>query len=263
LNINKITNHNLDLEFILSNSSWVSIENKTGGNKRKIDISDLINIDVINKIINEIKGSSQTFEIPDFNIIQDSLGLNIVKGGNSNQKADILLDISNDIIVKENEGFGIKSYLGSKPTLLNASGNTNFIFKVKNLDKRYIDEINEIDTLTKLKDRLKKIEELGGTLEYVGAEKESMEFNLKMVDSEMPKVVGDMLICFYKERVSSLKDIAKKIVKTNSKDEVKLLENKLKKFLIDILLGFFAGSKWDGTYESNGTIVMKNNGDCL
>ena len=37
----------------------------------------------------------------------------------------------------------------------------------------------------------------------------------------------------------------------------------LKKFLIDILLGFFAGSKWDGTYESNGTIVMKNNGDCL
>ncbi len=263
LNINKITNHNLDLEFILSNSSWVSIENKTGGNKREIDISDLINIEVINKIINEIKGSSQTFEIPDFNIIQDSLGLNIVKGGNSNQKADILLDISNDIIVKENEGFGIKSYLGSKPTLLNASGNTNFIFKVNNLDKRYIDEINEIDTLTKLKDRLKKIEELGGTLEYVGAEKESMEFNLKMVDSEMPKVVGDMLICFYKERVSSLKDIAKKIVKTNSKDEVKLLENKLKKFLIDILLGFFAGSKWDGTYESNGTIVMKNNGDCL
>ena len=262
-NINKITNHNLDLDFILSDTSWISIENKIGGDIRKINVSELINIDVINKIIDEIKGSSQTFEIPDFNIIQDSLGLNIIKGGNSNQKADILLDISNDIVVKEKEGFGIKSYLGSKPTLLNASGNTNFIFKVKNLNKKYIDEINEIETSTKLKDRLKMIEELGGTLEYVGAEKESMEFNLKMVDSEMPKVVGDMLICFYKERVSSLKEISKKIVKTGNKDEIKLLENKLKKFLIDILLGFFAGSKWDGTYESNGTIVMKNNGDCL
>ena len=262
-NINKITNHNLDLEFVLSENSWVSVESKHGGEKRKINISELITVDIINKIMNEIKGASQTFEITDFNIIQDTLGLNIIKGGNSNQKADILLDISNDFIAKENEGFGIKSYLGSKPTLLNASGNTNFIFKINNLDKKHIDEINEIETSTKIKDRLTKIEELGGLFEYIGAEKESMEFNLKMVDSDMPRVVGEMLLCFYKKRVSSLKDISKNIVKTNNKDEIALLENMLKKFLIDILLGFFAGSKWDGTYESNGTIVMKNNGDCL
>ncbi len=186
-----------------------------------------------------------------------------IKGENSNQKADILLDIENDIIQKEKEGFGIKSYLGSKPTLLNASGNTNFIFKIKGLEKSnktIIDKINEIDTKTKLKDRINKIEELGGTFEYVGAEKETMDFNLKMIDSQMPQLIGEILLCFYKERISSMEKITKKITGKN-KDEEFLLQNKIKNLLISILLGFFAGTKWNGSYQSNGTIVMKNNGD--
>lgn len=183
---------------------------------------------------------------------------------NSNQKADILLNIENDLIVKEDEGFGIKSYLGSKPTLLNASGNTNFIFKINGLNKIFLDEINAIDTATKLKDRINKIEALGGTFEYVGAEKDTMDFNLKMVDSQMPQIIGKVLLCFYKDRISSLKAISKKLLEKNTnQDDEMLLNNKLKKLLIDILLGFFAGSKWDGSYESNGTIVMKNNGDCV
>lgn len=188
-----------------------------------------------------------------------------IKGGNSNQKADILLDIENEIIQKENEGFGIKSYLGSKPTLLNASGNTNFIFKIKGLEKNnktIIDEVNKINTKTKLKDRINKIEELGGSFEYVGAEKETMDFNLKMIDSQMPQLIGEILLCFYKERVSSIEKITKKIVGKN-KDEEILLKNKIKNLLISILLGFFAGTKWDGSYQSNGTIVMKNDGDCV
>lgn len=190
-----------------------------------------------------------------------------LKGGNSNQKADILLDIENEIIQKENEGFGIKSYLGSKPTLLNASGNTNFIFKIKGIEKvknskTIIDEVNQINTKTKLKDRINKIEELGGTFEYVGAERETMEFNLKMIDSQMPQLIGQILLCFYKERVSSLEKITKKITGKNEDDEL-LLENKIKNLLVSILLGFFAGTKWNGSYESNGTIVVKNNGDCV
>jgi DNA (cytosine-5)-methyltransferase 1 len=195
-----------------------------------------------------------------------------IKGGNSNQKADILLDIENEIIQKENEGFGIKSYLGSKPTLLNASGNTNFIFKIKGLEKlvgkgnkTIIDEVNQINTKTKLKDRINKIEELGGTFEYVGAERDTMDFNLKMIDSGMPQLIGEVLLCFYKERISSIDKITKKIIgkKENNKQEEILLKNKIKNLLVNILLGFFAGTNWDGSYQSNGTIVMKNNGDCV
>ena len=157
------------------------------------------------------------------------------------------------MIVKENEGFGIKSYLGSKPTLLNASGNTNFIFKINGINKSHLDEINAIDTATKLKDRINKIEELGGSFEYIGAERDTMDFNLKMVDSEMPQIIGKILLCFYKERVSSLTEITQKLLKGNHiADAEILLTSKIKKLLVDVLLGFFAGSKWNGSYEANG-----------
>ena len=264
MKINKVTTHNLELEFLLSNHSTVTIKNKIDKSEREVNVSEIISPAIINLLIDKIKDSSQTFEIPGFNIIQDTLGFNVIKGGNSNQKADILLNIENDLIVKENEGFGIKSYLGSKPTLLNASGNTNFIFKINGIKKSYLDEINAINTATKLKDRINKIEELGGSFEYIGAERDIMDFNLKMVDSEMPQIIGKILLCFYKERVSSLKEITVKLLKGNDDADAKiLLISKIKKLLIDALLGFFAGSKWNGSYEANGTIVMKNNGDCL
>ena len=262
--INKVTTHNLDIEFLLSNLSSITVKNKHSKSEKKINIDEIINPSIIHLLIDKIKDSSQTFDIPEFRIVQDNLGFNVVKGGNSNQKADILLDIETDSLSKENEGSGIKSYLGSKPTLLNASGNTNFIFKINGINKSLIDEINAISTATKLKDRINKIEEYGGKFEYVGAERDAMDFNLRMVDSEMPQIIGKILLCFYKERVSSLKDIARKMLTENhSLDSEILLTNKLKKLLIDILLGFFSGSKWNGSYESNGTIVMKNNGDCL
>ncbi len=262
--INKITTHNLDMEFLLSNLSTITLKNKKDKSEKKINISDVISPVIINLLISQVKNSSQTFDIPEFSIIQDTLGFNVIKGGNSNQKADILLDIENNVIVKENEGFGIKSYLGSKPTLLNASGNTNFIFKINGLNKSFLDEINAINTPTKLKDRINKIEELGGIFEYVGAEKDTMDFNLRMVDSEMPQTIGKILLCFYKERISSLSKISKKLsAKDPNSDNELLLTNKIKKLLVDILLGFFAGTKWNGSYESNGTIVMKNDGDCV
>ena len=262
--INKVTTKNQDRDFLLSDLSTITIRDKKDKSERKINISNIINPAIITLLIDKIKESSQTFEIPDFDIIQDTLGLHVVKGGNSNQKADIVLDIENDTIVKEDEGFGIKSYLGSKPTLLNASGNTNFIFKINGINKTYLDEINAISSPTKLKDRIKCIENLGGSFEYIGAERDTMDFNLRMVDSEMPQIIGKILLYFYKERISSISEITQKLLQDskNPDDEV-LLKNKIKKLLIDALLGFFSGSKWNGVYEANGAIIMKNNGDCL
>ena len=92
-----------------------------------------------------------------------------------------------------------------------------------------------------------------------------MDFNLKMVDSDMPQIIGKVLLCFYKERISSLQEISEKLLigSKNIDTDTLLLTSKLKRLLVDILLGFFAGTQWNGAYESNGTIVMKNNGDCI
>jgi DNA (cytosine-5)-methyltransferase 1 len=267
--ISKISTSNLEYDFLIIDKDNIQSKSKKNQETRDINISNLLTPSILTELKNRIVESSSTFEVPSFEIVQNELGFTVVKGGNSNQKADILLDISNKQINKKNEGFGIKSFLGSKPTLLNASGNTNFIFKVDGFDKTKLDEVNAIDTTYKLKDRLEFIHEFGGQLIYVGAEKETMTYNLKMVDSYMPQIIGYVLLAFFKERISSIPKIIDyihkegKLQKEINYSDKDFLESKIKNLLFDILLGFFAGSKWDGSYESNGTIVMKNTGDCL
>lgn len=268
-NVKKVTTRNLNLDFCIIDKSTVQSVDIVTGEKQEIDLSELLSEENLNSIKTSIIDGKRTFTIPQFEIIQKTLGFDVIKGGTSSQKSDIVLDIQNDEIEREHEGFGIKSYLGSKPTLLNASGNTNFIFKIDNLDASKIDEVNSIDTRTKLKDRILFIEKLGGRFSYVGAEKETMEHNLKVSDSLMPKIVGHLLMSFYKHRISKPAKIINKIHKDGvlnaeinygNKD---LLEIKVKRLLVDILLGFFAGKKWDGNYLANGTIVMKKSGDCV
>lgn len=268
-NITKITTRNLDLDFFIVDKSTIKAINTISNTSKIINISDVLSEKNLEEVLQAIKNGKATFEIPKFEIIQSSLGFNVIKGGNSNQKSDIVLDIKNQQFQKENEGFGIKSYLGSKPTLLNASGNTNFIFEVKGVETSKMDDINQIKTKTKLKDRIHYIEELGGKLVYIGAEKETMEHNLKISDSLMPKIVGHLLLSFYKKRISKLTKIVEDIHEVGllneeiNYGEKTTLEIKVKRLLIDILLGFFAGRKWNGEYLANGTIVMKKTGDCV
>lgn len=265
--VNKISTKNLDLEFIPLGKNIVKSIDSNNQEENKIDINEIITVESLNNIAKQIKEATGTFEIEDFKVIQNALGFSIVKGGTSSQKADIVLDIEHSSFVKENEGFGIKSYLGSKPTLLNASGNTNFLFEVNSLNENKIAQINSINTTTKLKDRIQAIIENGATLKYLKAEKDTMNYNLKMVDSLLPEIIGYLLIAFYGHRISKLPDIVNylcehtDILKALNIDDKAMLENKLKKFLVDILLGFFAGTKWDGSYESSGTIVVKQSGD--
>ncbi len=142
--VTKVTGKNIDLDFLLINQDQIMIINKNTETVKTIEIGQRINSNILNNLVAYIKAGKATFTIPDFEVIQDALGLTVIKGGTSSQKADIILDIQNELIVKENEGFGIESYLGSKPTLLNASGNTNFKFEIKNLSWDKVDEINGI-----------------------------------------------------------------------------------------------------------------------
>jgi DNA (cytosine-5)-methyltransferase 1 len=268
-NLKKVTTRNLDLDFYIIDKSTIKSINNVTKENNQIDISELLSEENLDLIKDSIINGKRTFTIPEFDIIQKSLGFDVVKGGTSSQKSDIVLDIQNDEVDKTDEGFGIKSYLGSKPTLLNASGNTNFIFRIDDFDETKIDEVNAIDSKAKLKDRILFIEEFGGKFKYVGAEKETMEHNLKISDSLMPNIVGHLLTSFYKKRISSLSDIVNEIHKVGDLNkeidygEKHTLEIKIKRLLIDILLGFFAGKKWDGNYLANGTIVMKKSGDCV
>jgi DNA (cytosine-5)-methyltransferase 1 len=262
-NVTKVTTLNIKESYYLQDDDEVSVKNETTGFEKKVKVSNFLNNEILKNLADEIKLGSNTFIIPEFDLIKNGLGISIVKGGNSNQKADIVLDINNSQVSKTNEGFGIKSYLGSKPTLLNASGNTNFIFEILNFEPSKIDAVNSIDTRTKLKDRIEKIHTLGGTFKFSKIETESMEYNLSMVDSLIPEIVSNMLLEFYLKRTNVISANLENVfnnVNTFGSDLISL-QVKVKRLLVAILLGFFAGKKWDGNYISNGTIVVKETGE--
>jgi len=262
-NVTKVTTPNIVESCYLQDNDEVLVKNDMTGFENKIEVSDFLNKNSLKNLSDTIKSGSKTFNIPEFNLIQNRLGISLVKGGNSNQKAYIVLDINNNQISKENEGFGIKSYLGSKPTLLNASGNTNFIFEILNFDPSEIDVVNSIDTRTKLKDRIEKIHTLGGSFRFSKIETESMEYNLSMVDSSIPEIVSTMLLEFYLNRTNGLSSNLENIFNNGNTfgSDLISLQVKVKRLLVAILLGFFAGKKWDGNYVSNGTIVVKETGE--
>ena len=265
--ISKVTGKNMDFDFLLVNEDKIIIVDRDTKKAKNIAIKPLINKDILNNLVIAIRQGKRTFTIPDFEIIQNALGLTVVKLGSSYHKSDIVLDIQNETIEKKDEGFNIKSYLGSKPTLFNASSNTNFIFEVKNLSADKMDEINSINTKKKLTDRIKAIEQYGGAFEYIAPEKKTLEYNLKMVDLAMPKIIGSVLLAFYKERISNISQIVDYIHnRTNLQELVQYedkgwLIHKVKQLLVDILLGFFPGSEWNGTYDAKGTIVVKADGN--
>ena len=265
--VTKVTTLNISKSCILSESDIVLVEDKNSNEVYKVEVGSFLNSSVLKKLAEQIKNGSGTFQINEIDVIQNKLGLSIIRGGNSNQKADIVLDIENSEIDKKNEGFGIKSYLGSKPTLLNASGsNTNFVFKLNGIKEKHLDEINSIKTRTKLKDRLAKIIALGGEFEFIKLETETMAYNLKLIDTFMPKILSEMLLEFFINRTSSISKNIASVIETNRlvepiENDLNYLEVKIKRFLVAILLGLFSGKKWDGKYTSNGTIVVKENGD--
>ena len=259
--VSRVTTLDLDRSCLIKDDDKILVQDNDGKYKHLLDIQEFLDNKIISNLAKNIKQGSGTFEMPEFEIIQQKLGISI-KGGNSSQKSDIVIDFFHNEHELKNQGFGIKSFLGSKPTLLNASGsNTNFIFRLDNVEKENIDVINSINTKSKLKDRINKVFDLGGNFVFERLEANSMHYNLTMVDSLIPEIVSKMLLEFYCNRTNSIQENIEIIGKFFPNIDTLQIKVKVKRLLVSILLGFFSGKKWDGQYKALGNIVVKDNGE--
>ena len=230
------------------------------GESTIISAAQLLNQKQLDDIVLGIKSESGSFH--SLAVVQSiqTLGLDITKG-TSYEKADVCLDFKDDLL-NENQGISIKSFLGGSPTLLNASSATNFIFEISNLDAGFVDEINAISSHSKIKDRIAKVIEMGGEFSFIGCENKVYESNLKKTDSNMPEILADALLSFFKKKsTSKLSDYlpTDKIIQL-SKDEVRC---RLRDFVKYTILGIFPNQPWDGNISANGAILVKNEGDLI
>lgn len=208
------------------------------------------------KIYDAIKNApigNGAFEIDDINHFLFKINNNSYIKSKSTNKEDIEAIIY-DARFGTNKSlkYSIKSSLGNPATILNSSQKTNFLYEITGLDEKYIDEINSIKTRTKLIDRLKKIINYGGKIKFVKVCSETFDYNLKMIDSNMPNYLGNALL----ESYFGEKDLVTCFLKGNKFDDVNFALKKLADFLEGISFGFVPGKKWDGMNLVNGGLVI-------
>lgn len=163
-------------------------------------------------------------------------------------------------------GFSAKSYIGGAPTLLNASGATNFVYEVIGLTGEQATAINNINSRTKILDRIRKIYELGGTLNYIKTQNSTFAGNLMMIDSNMEAIIAEMLLYSYTQGVMDCKTIIETMETSNPLNYPRTgaYIYKFKQFLCAKALGLEPSVQWSGEDDANGGfIVAKSNGDVL
>lgn len=164
-------------------------------------------------------------------------------------------------------GFSIKSDLGNAPTLLNASGATNFVCEVEGLTADDIAEINSINTRTKIIDRIKSIKSKCTSFLFDKVENETFDSNLEIIDTKLAKLLSYALFYYYNDEIVTCTQAVEKLIEENPlkiKNPSSYYATKFKKFLTSIALGMVPATPWDGKDEaSGGYILVTANGDVL
>ena len=206
------------------------------------------------------------FELPETWSFAQSIKCETLKA-KSQDKADIVLMV-HDIMCGRDDtfGFSIKSQLGSPSTLFNASGATNFTYKLKG-HKLTAAEIATFEEFKKFADKFAFLDSIGTDIEFVTTDNKTLEFNLKMVTSEMPLIFAAMVENYYKGKSAMLSELIDIIADSgiiNTMDNKVYLRHKTKELLTNIALGMVPNTLWTGDYEATGGyIIVKDDGDVV
>ena len=244
-----ITLKDIEVEVVTGNDSHVCVP-----------ISKIITESELHEIVAAIRGGDALLGIAK---IDAAVRLPFIKKfkAPSSVKADITLDFQ-DKLLNSDQGISIKSFLGNPPTLLNASGATNFVYTVSGLKPAAIKKINEIKTKSKIKDRVEKVISSGGTLKFSHCESQTYESNLRKADSQMPEILADALLSFFKKETS--KQLASYLPAAeflpSTADDIHC---RLRDFVKYTIFGIFPAQPWDGNLTANGAVLVKEDGSLV
>jgi type II restriction enzyme len=214
------------------------------------------------RLLDEIRNLPGVAEIPDTELFMKQILAFSLKA-RSQDKADIRVEIHDHrTSIAHTRGFSIKSQLGSPSTLLNASRQTVFRYKLTGMTQNQCDEINSIDTKGALICRVQAISNLDNVeVAYLGSTSESFSYNLRHTDDAVPDMVSSLLWNFYLQHESKLDQLLSYISLENIRgykpeDAEKLYAAKLKRLLANAALGMQPAQQWNGNYDANGGYLV-------
>lgn len=227
-------------------------------------------LDESKALLGSIKnGSKGAFAVPQAECFMNTIGCTKIKAP-SNDKADINL-IIHDLHtgMSHNQGFSIKSQLGSSSSLLNATGATNFTFLVVG-GEMSDSELNEINSIENHIPRMKALVDRGYQLKFSDIDNDTFKNNLLFLDSGMPVFIAECLVAnsLY-NKSSNIKRITESVAEKNplnynGTNRLIFYEHKMKVLLIDAALGMLPAKVWNGRYRADGGyLVVKKDGDIV
>lgn len=215
-------------------------------------------------LLKAIQNGTGTFEIPEIEPLLTKLKVDKIKASNDSKK-DIIFKIHDHFTgTQPFIGFSIKSYIGSKPTLLNASGATRIHYRCSSdVSEKLREQVHSISTKNKIKDRIQCLKENKVELIFDSLPNSTFERNLQMIDYRMPEILAYLFLTSYSVNGKSVSDVVKTYCQLYNED-MELVEYKVKDLLVAIALGMEPNSKWSGLEDANGGyIVVKEDGEIL
>jgi type II restriction enzyme len=218
------------------------------------------------KIFEQIMNSrGTTFEVTSATQPMSALHCTQMRAS-SGKKADLTIVLHDKKSPEFPElGFSIKSMLGAPATLLNASGATNFLYRIVTEDSKPVQSANNMS----VRDATKLAYGVGAQLEYIGMDNDVFRRNLRKIDSIFPEIVAQMLKHYYMGEATTMMDLTDKIASDTAFIEridfnKEMLSMNIRRFLSDVALGMMPSKDWDGYTEAQGGyIIVKEDGDVV
>jgi type II restriction enzyme len=248
---------------ISKNDGQVTISDENS----KIDVIDLEKIKgSVANVFEQIKNSKgTTFEVASAVDPMSQLHCTQLRAS-SGKKADLTIILHDKKSPEFPElGFSIKSMLGSPATLLNASGATNFLYRIATENNSPVQGSDNMS----VRDATKLTYGVGAQLEFIGMDNDIFRRNLRKIDSIFPEIVAQMLRHYYMGEATTIKDLVEKIADDSVFMEridfnKEMLVLNIKRFLSSIALGMMPSKDWDGYTEAHGGyIIVKEDGDVV
>jgi hypothetical protein len=216
---------------------------------------------LLSKIKTE-KGRS--FPIPEMSPTMSILRMDKVAG--SNEKTDLFLNIYDPRIKRETkQGFSIKSFMGGKPTLLNAAGTTNIEYTIAGeISEADIAELNKLGPI----EIVTSLYEQGCQLTAPRMDNRFVE-NLRMIDSEMDFLLAHIVLASFQGKGRGMNEILKILISTNPLDyplsncEIRYV-HKIKDLIEAVALGMRPSKPWAGIAEAKGGhLIVTSTGEVI
>lgn len=170
-------------------------------------------------------------------------------------------------------GFNVRSRLSAMNPLLDGGRTANLKFEQTGIKfaNPMINQVNAINTINEVYERMMLIERLGGILKYADVADRVFRANLLMIDLHFPRVIAEMLKIMHTEGVIKISELTERIKEMNPlkiKEELLVkhgfYEYKMKQFLLALALGMRPAKIFTGEDSAvSGILLVDGKGEVL